>query len=598
MQQPAVLQRRFPLAIRLPRGRTVAILVIAGILVYLVIGPLAMLLLSSFKLTEDQLPIAAGVPWTLQNYADVLLNSRTYEVLWTTLVYASGTLALSFAVAITLAWLIERTDLPWRNGFFVIIVAALGMPHVIAGIAWALLANPQNGMINHLLRGVFGLEGSQGPLNVYSLPGLIFVQSLILVPITFLLVSAGFRAMNAALEDAGSASGAPFRTILRRITLPVLLPAILSALIYQFVTVIESFDIPLVIGLRGGITVLSTQIYVQARPEAGLPDYGLSSAYSLLLLLMAIGPLIVYNRAISKSERFATVTGQDYRARRRPLGRWKIPALVFTIGFITLVFVLPALVMLWTSLQPFYAVPSAESLKRISFAAYTEVLGGRQMQRAVINTLLVGGSTALGAMVLGLLVAWILVRTRSKMRFALDTLAFMPHAMPGVIIGLSVLLIYLILPLPISGTPWIIVIALTTQYVSLSTRLMSGSIAQVQAQLEEAAEASGASWSQTMRRILLPIVMPSFINGFLLVFLQAIRNLTIALLLFAPGSIVLSTLVYRYWDRADTANTAVVGVVMVVLTLGLSVLLRGTNVFGAGAASETQAATPRAGGQP
>jgi iron(III) transport system permease protein len=441
------------------------------VLVYLVIGPVAMLVLSSFKATNDALPFSKGVPWTLDNFSQVLLSGATYKVLLTTFVFAGGSLAFSFALALTLAWLIERTDLPFRNGFYVIIVASLGMPQVIAAIAWALLGDPLNGILNIPLRGLFDLQG-RGPINVFSVPGLIFVQGLTLVPITFLLVTAAFRGMNVTMEDAARASGARFRVVLRRITLPMLAPALLSALIYQFVTVIESFDIPLVIGLRGGITVLSTQIYLQAEPAAGLPSYGLSSAYSIILLVLALGPLL---------------------------------------------FVLPALVMIWTSLQPFYSVPSAESLRRITFSAFGTVLGGVQMRRAFFNTLLVGGVTAAATMLLGLFVSWILVRSRSKAKVALDVLAFVPHAMPGVIIALSILLIYLVLPVPIFGTPWVIIIALSTQYVSLSTRLMTGGIVQVQRQLEEAAEASGASWGPTLRRIVLPIVMPTFVNGFLLV---------------------------------------------------------------------------------
>jgi iron(III) transport system permease protein len=571
-------------SVALPRGlsgRAVAIFAVTAVLVYLVLGPVLVLVLSSFKRTADALPFSPGVPWTLANFGEIVLSSSTYRVLLTTLGFAAGSLVLSFTLAIGLAWLVERTDLPLRNAFFVIVVASLGMPQVIFAIAWALLLNPTNGILNIALRALLGIDG-RGPFNSYSIPGLIFVQGLALVPITFLLITSAFRAMNVNLEDAGATSGAPFKVIARRITLPILAPALLSALIYQFVAVIESFDVPLVIGLRGNITVLSTEIYLKADPPAGLPDYGLSSAYSMLLLVLALGPLLAYNAMIGHGERFATITGQDYHPRRIPLGRWKVPATIFALGFALVVLVLPALVMLWTSLQPFYSVPSLDSLRRISLSAYAEVLGGRQMRRAIVNTLIVATATAGASMVLGLLVSWILVRTRSRARLLLDVLAFIPHAMPGVILGLSVLLIYLILPVPVLGTPWVIAIALSAQSVSLSTRLMSSAVVQVQRQLEEAAEASGASWGATMRRVVMPLILPGFVNGFLLIFLQAIRNLTIALLLFAPGSIVLSTLVYRYWDQADTAEAAVVGVVMMVLTLAISIVLRRLNSFAVG----------------
>ncbi len=558
------------------QARTVAIIVVIGILIYLVLGPVLMLLSTTFQRTEGTLPFSPRSEWTLDNYIQVLTDPGTYTVLWNTFLFAAGSLALSFALSITFAWLIERTDLPLRNVLFVIIIATLGLPNVIAGIAYALLINPTNGLINIALRGLpFVSSEGPGPLNGYSLIGMIFVQGITLVPITYLLVAAAFRGMNAALEDAGATSGAPYPTVMRRISLPLLTPALLSALVYQFVSVIESFDIPLVLGLRGGIPVLSTKVFVEAQPPGGLPNYGVGGTYAILLLIVAIVPLIIYNRVISRSERFATITGHSYQPRRLRLGAWKAPALLLTLGYIVVAFLLPTLVMIWTSIQPFYAVPSAESISRITFAKYAEVLSNPRVHDALWNTLQVGFAAGLGAMVLGLLVSWILVRTRSRARYVLDVLAFTPHAMPGVLIGLSILLIYLVLPLPIYGTVWIIAIALGTQYISISTRLMTAGIAQVKNELEEAGAVSGAAWWAVIRRIVLPLVLPAFLNGFLLVFLLSIKNLTLALILFTPNSEVISTLVWAFWDlQADTADTAVLGTLMVAVTLTLAIIIR------------------------
>jgi iron(III) transport system permease protein len=573
---PVVVPRR-PMALPRVEGRTIAIVVTIALLVYLVLGPVVMLVTSSFKDTEGTLPFQAGVPWTLQNYIDVLSSPATYSVLLNTFLYAAGALAVSFTLSITFAWLIERTDLPLRNLLFVVIIASIGIPNVIVGIAYAILLNPTNGLVNLVLRGLVGAERGPGPLNVYTLPGMVFVQGIALVPVTFLLVAAAFRAMDAAMEDAGATSGARFGTVMRRITLPLLTPAILSALVYQFVSVIESFDIPLVLGLRGGIPVLSTQIFIESRPSGGLPDFGLASSYSMLLLLLALGPLFIYNRVIGRSERYATISGHSYQPRRVRLGRWKYPAVALSLAFITVSLVLPGLVMIWTSLQPFYAVPSPESLSRVSLDSYVDVLGSKRLRDAALNTLILGVGASFAAMLIGLSVSWVLVRTRSRLRFALDVLAFTPHAMPGVIIGLSILLIYLILPLPIYGTIWIIVIALATQYISISTRVMTSGISQVKNELEEAAAVSGAAWWATIRRIVMPLVLPAFLNGLLLVFLLAIKNLTLALILYEPKSVVLSTLVWTLWDRADTGGTAAVGTIMVAITLVLGIVLRRVN---------------------
>jgi iron(III) transport system permease protein len=177
-------------------------------------------------------------------------------------------------------------------------------------------------------------------------------------------------------------------------------------------------------------------------------------------------------------------------------------------------------------------------------------------------------------MTIAVFASWLLVRSGSKARFALDVLTFAPHAFPGVIIGLSVALLYLTLPLPVYGTIWIIVIAMMTQYISLGTRLMNSSIAQISRELEEAGSVSGATWRQALTRILGPLLVPAFVNGAILVFLASVKNLTLPLMLFSPDSIVLSTLIWNWWAAGYTNETAALGVLMSVLTVALALILR------------------------
>lgn len=557
--------------------RIVAITLTSVVIVYLVLGPLLMLVFSTFRGTIGRLPFDPNAPWTLDNYVRVFFDPATYQVLVNTFLFAAGSLSLSFAISVALAWLVERTDVPFKGTVYALTTASLGVPLIIFAIAWTLLLNPSNGFVNVVLQDLFGLSGD-GPLNVYSLAGLIFVQSVGLVPLTFLFITASFRSMDAALEEAARTSGARHGAVVRRVTIPLMAPALLSALVYQFVTVVESFDIPLIIGLRGDISVLSTKIFSEIRPPGGLPDLGLASTYGILLLLLSVGPLVLYNRMISRSERFAVVSGHSYRPRQVELGLWKYPAVALVATFMLVGFLLPALVMIWTSIQPFYSLPSPESLARITFDEYLALLSSASVREVFINTALLGAATASGAMVLGLLAGWIIVRTRTAARGLLDVVAFLPHAFPGVIIGLSIILIYLTLPVPIYGTLWIIVIALTTQELSLATRLMSAAIVQVNRQLEEAAETSGATWRQTITRVLFPLVTPSFVNGWLLVFLGSIKNLTLALLLFSSDSQVLSTLIWVRWDAGDTAGTAALSVLMLVVTIALAIPLRHMSV--------------------
>ena len=547
------------------------------VLIYLIIGPLAMLLFSSFKRTEGALPFEAEAPFSLENYEEVFLSASTYEVLWNTAIYAAAALILSFTIAIALAWLVERTDIPFRNTIYISVIAALGIPAVIAGIAWGLLGNPRIGIINVFVRFIFGMEG-EGPFNVFSLFGMIVVQAITMVPVTFLLIAGAFRAMDASLEEASLVSGASFRKTLSRVTLPVLAPALISAFIYQIVTVVESFDIPLIIGLRSGIVVLSTRVFIEIQPRGGLPNYGMAATFSVLMLVLAVGPLIYYQRIIGRAERYSTVTGKDYRQKKYSLGRWQTPALIGVGTYVLFALILPLAILVWTSLIPFYQIPSLKALGVVSLDAYRDILASPFFLAAFKNTIIVGAVVAVATMTLGMLTAWIVVRVRTKWTQALDILAYIPHAMPGVIIGTSILLIYLLLgnviPVPIVGSIWIIIIALGTQYTSLSTRTMNGAIAQIQVQLEEAAEVSGASQGQIFRKILLPLTYVPFVNGLLLIFLLSIRNLTLALILGSPSATLLSVLIFTRWDAGQTEQAASIGVVMVLMTIVLAIFLR------------------------
>lgn len=555
-------------------GKALYITGTVALLGYLVAGPLGVLLFSSFKRTEGTLPFESESPYTLENYSDVFLTSSTYSTLWNTAMYAAGALTLSFTIAITLAWLVERTDIAFRNTIYTMVIASLGIPAVISGISWGLLGSERIGVVNVFLRWLFHLDGITGPFNVFSFPGMILVQSLTMVPVTFLLISGAFRAMEASLEEAALISGASFRQTLGKISLPVLAPALFSALVYQLVTVIESLDIPLIIGFRGNILVLSTRVYLEVQPVGGLPNYGMASTFSILMLFVAVGPLLYYNRLISRSDRFSTVTGKSYHQKRYELGAAK-PFVTFAVfGYLFLALLLPILILVWTSLLPFYQVPSIDALSDLQLDAYRNLNDSEFFVDALKNTVIVGATVSMAVMVVGVLVGWIVVRSGSRWSGALDVLAYVPHAMPGVIIGTSILLIYLIVPVPVSGTVWIIVIALSTQYISLSTRLMNGSITQIQVQLEEAAEVSGASQTQVFRKILLPLILPPFVNGALLVFLLSIRNLTLALILASPKAILLSVLIFTRWDAGQTEDTAAIGVVLVIATVTLSILSR------------------------
>jgi iron(III) transport system permease protein len=565
---PPVRRRRRRLT-----GRTVFSIVTVGLLLYLVLGPLLVLIGSSLQDTPFGIVIRPPIPWSLENYRETFLSARTYDTFATTLLFSAGSLIFAFIVSFTLSMLIERTDLPFGNALFVLVVAPSGIPTVILAISWSLMINPTNGVVNLFVRRVLGLSGD-GPFDIYSLPWMIVVQGMAIVPLTFLLITASLRGMSRVLEDAAKASGARTWYTLRTITIPLLKPAIIGALVYQFVTVVSALDIPLLLGKPGGVSVLSTRIYDATHPVTGLPDNGIASAYGVLLLLLALAPLYFYNRIVSRSDAYATVTGKGRAPVELKLGRWKPVAMVFAFGYVLLSFVLPLLILIWVSSQPYLGALDVDSFRRMSFHAYQATFEDPHFRSSLLHTLQLGVASAILAMALSVAVSWIIVRGRSRYRALVDVLAFLPHAFPGVVIGLATLLLYLLFPIGVYGTVWIIVIAMTTQFVGLGTRLTTSGIAQIQERLEEAALTSGAGGFRTFVDIQLPLLKASILNGLLLIFLASIQNLTLPLMLASSDNTVISTLIYNKWFAGNTSGTAALGVVLTCVTLIMTIFLR------------------------
>src|SRR5690349_14842157 len=457
-------------------GQIVTRFLILLVMLYLVIVPVVILLLASARDAGKGLPFGHSSFWSGVNYGEVFLDARTWGLVWNTMLLSVGALALAFAISLVAAWLVERTNLPAQGLAFVMIIAGIGTPGFISAIAWTLLLNPSNGVLNVWLRNIFGMSGN-GPINISTLAGMIVVEGLGLVRVTFLLLTAAFRALDVSLEDAAGLSGAPPRLVARKVTLPLLTPAILSAFVYQFATTIESFDVPVTIGLRNNIVVLSTEIYLRVQPSTGLPQYGLASTYGLLLIAIVLIPLVYYQRIIGRSERYATVSGNAYRTRRVQLSmRGKVAGLTFLGIYVLFEFILPTLILLYTSLHPFYSVPSWKTMLNSSLQAYHTVTSSTLFTESLTNTLIVALVTGLATMTLAAVVSWIVVRSRTILRPVLDVLAFIPHSIPALVMGLAVALIYLYVSIPVYGTIWIIVIALLTRYLSLATRQMNTGI--------------------------------------------------------------------------------------------------------------------------
>lgn len=534
-------------------------LVGVGVLVYLAVLPLFMLLLGSFQMEVAPREFVT----TLKNYQNAYASQYTYSTFRNSLIFAAGSAGLSFFLGTMLAWLVERTNTPLRVIFVPIAVVPLILPGVLESIAWIFLLSPKFGYINVALMHLFGLESA--PFNVFSLPGMIWVHSVGQVPLAFLMMVAAFKSMDPALEESAMMSGANTSQTLRRITLRLLMPTSASVLLILFVRTLESFETPALIGIPARIYVYTSEIYLAFNEYP--PDYGRGAALAVGLLILSAVGVWLYTRSTREGKRFQTVTGKAFRPRQFDLGPWRWVGFGFLMVYFLIVVLLPFLVMLWASFLPFFATPSLDALQKLSFENYQYLFGFRPFWDAMKNSLILAFMSATVAMVLTSLIAWIVYKSRLPGSWMLDFLAFVPITVPGIVLGMALILLYVAFPIPIYGTIWVLMIAYVTRYIPYGMRSASGAILQIHSELEEAAAASGASWWETFKRVTLPLLRPGIVAGWIYIFIVSFREFSTSVLLATGESRVLSILLFTMFEQGQVTVVAAIGILMILTLL-------------------------------
>ncbi|MGH7845358.1 MAG: ABC transporter permease [Candidatus Binatia bacterium] len=525
------------------------------LIAYLALTPVLMLLYYSLT---DAAPGTWGT-FTLENYARAYLDPEFYPLFWNTLKFALASSSLSFIFGTFLAWICERTNSPFRGTITTLVIVLFIIPGILETVAWILLLSPKIGLINLMLRHITGL--SDFSLNIYSFGGMVWAEAMGLYPLVFLLMSAAFRSQDVAMEEASLTCGAGTLTTLRRITLRLVTPAMLSVFLIVFIRAVESFEVPALIGVRAGIFVFTTKIY--SALQRLRPYYGIAGAYALVLLSLSALGLYFYYRVTKAAERFVTITGKGYRPRRIDLRRWKYVSGLLGLAITTFTTLLPVINLVWSSLTPYMAPPSFEMVSQLSLQSYQRLYTFPFAQQAFWNSLILSFSSATAVMLLTSCLAWITVKSKLPGRFLIDNLAFLPIAIPGLVLGVSLLVFYLTVPIPIYGTLWILLVAYITKYLPYGIRSASASMIQISKELEEASVASGAGWLQTFRKVLLPLLMPGFVAGWIYIAVVSLRELSTSILLYTQESIVLSILVFDLWESGLYSSVAALGVLMV-----------------------------------
>jgi iron(III) transport system permease protein len=534
------------------------------VLIYLVIPPLIFTVETSLR--EETGFEVGGL--TLKNYGSILSTPNTIDLIFNSVRFALGSAAVALFLGTLLAWIVERTNTPLRGIVYITAFISFAVPGIIKVVGWILLLGPRAGLINVWLMDLFHLEAA--PFNIFSMSGMILIESVLWAPTVFLLMAVPFRSMDPSLEEASSISGASRWKTFFNITFKLAIPSILSVLLITFVRAIESFEIPALIGIPGGITVLTTEIYLKIRGGGLLPSYGDASAYAVLLIAVVSILLYFYSRATGESYKFQTITGKGFRPRIIDLGPWRCltGALILLLPALL---VLPLGALLWASLLPYYEAPSVKLLSSLSLANYVAAFNNTNVQHSFRNSLFIALISASASVFLTAVTAWLVVRTKIRGRWILDNLATLPLALPGIVMGLAVLRTYLTIPIPVYGTVWILILAFVARYLPYGMRYCYSGLLQIHQDLEEVSQVSGASWWATFRKVVLPLLAPALFGGWVFIFLICIRELSMAIILYGPRSQVIATTIWELYENGQITELSAFSIVIVFIVVVIAV---------------------------
>ncbi len=542
-------------------------LVLSGLVLVLVVFPFYRLILGSF---QEGGPPERG-PLTLQNYRDTF--DRSSDIIGNTLQFAVGQTVVPLVIGVLLAWVVTRTDVPWRGVWEFATLGLYFIPLLAAGTAWSILLGGRNGMLNEIIRAVTPWDG----FDVNSMAGMVFVQSLYLVPLVFLVVAASMRNVTPDYEHAARVSGASPLAVFAKITLGVSRPALWSAAVLCFIIGLGSMEIPLLFGYPAREHVFTTDIYNALRVRFP-PEDGRASATGVVLLAASMVVLVLYLRSIRHSDRFVTVRGKGGPDTPTRLGPWRWVAFALCAGFFFFTMVLPFVAVVVGSLLPYIGRPDTELLAQSSLDNYRQLSDNPILWRSIKNSLTLSLGAGVFVMVFGALVAYCVVRFRSTWSRFIDYGASLPLMIPAVVLATSLLYSYITLVLPggfrVWGTLWIMAIAYVVYFLPVAVRQMTGPVVQLSADLEHASRISGAGSLATMIRIVVPILRPALLGGLVLAFITFMREFTLSVLLFRSGTEVISTVMFSFYSNGRLPFVAAISVGLWLAGMALMVILR------------------------
>ena len=475
------------------------------------------------------------------NFIDMIEDGR---VLWNTAYVALLATAMAVLIGLVLAWILTRTAIPGRARLERLMELPYYMTPLVGALAWGVLASPKTGFINQLGR----LSGYDYDLvDIYSPFGIAWVMALFEGTVAFVMISAAMKSMDPSMEESARVLGAGKMRVALTITLPMILPGIVSATIFVFAEMLSAFAAAFVLGIPARFVVVTTAIW-QAT-SAYPPEYGRAAAMGLCLFVVLAVAIGLARLVLAKGS-YATITGKAFRPRPLRLGRrgWYLATLCW--AYLTVAVILPMGALLLTSFQRFATVIFSDM--QFTVQNYVTAMEVGTIGSALTNSLMLGLIVAtIGSLLVGVLV-WVIYRSRAPGRGLIEYVVMFPQAVPRIVFGLGLLWAWLIIPIPIYGTLWLLGIAYLTVLLPLGLRTLAGVVLQIDKSLEECARVCGASWSQQMRTVTLPLLRPGIVAAWLLIFISSVRELGASIFLMSANSKVIAPAIVNSWITAST----------------------------------------------
>lgn len=498
-------------------------------------------------------------------FASQLTDSGNLAAMWNTIKIAFWVTLLGTAVGTFYAWLLGRSDIPAKGLMRALFNIPYMFPPFLGAMAWDLLLNGRSGYLNKLLVSVFGLESA--PININTLGGIVFVELSYYFPFVFMQVVSALERMDPTLEECARIAGAKQMTVIRKITLPLVVPAISAGALLILTTSLAHFGVPSILGFSQGIYTLPTKIYaVISRAGGSFEGIRQGAALSIMLVLVVFTALVLQKKILSSGS-YDIIKGKSMRPTLIKLRGARIPLLILCIATLVLIVIVPLVMIFLVSLVRAYGLPLIP--ENFTLNNYKKIFAASGTIDSVKNSLFVSIAAGIICMFLGTLIAYVVQKIRPKGKEVLEVLSVLPYSLPGTVLAIGVILAWSgnILGISLYNTIWIILVAYIARYLSFSMKSSSAALLQVHPSLEEAARTCGASHMESLTDVTLPLIRPAMVSGFFLIFLPAMREVTTSILLYGPYTRTLGVQIYSLRDAGMIPQAAALGSVAIAIII-------------------------------